>query len=234
MKKIIKFIPSDELTEKIIDPPISSKFVLPEWYKKLHFKNNKNNLWRNPDGTSNLTMKGCIPVFDVLTSGYTITLPCDIYVNNNPEYVSRFMWEVSWDAIGIHDKFQYGNMTIPDGFEEHPYKWNTKWNIKTPKGYSLLFFHPQYRFDLPFITLSGIVDTDKYDLPLNLPFLIKEGFEGMIPKGTPIAQIIPIKRDSWKSSITKFLPSQRYEIDRLKSIIERSYKKTIWSKKIYE
>jgi hypothetical protein len=234
MKKVINFIPSDELTENIIDHPIPSKSVLPDWYKKLHFKNNKNNLWRNPDGSSNLTIKGCVPVFDTLTSGYIITLPCDVYVNNNQEYVSRFMWEVSWDVVGTHDKFQYGEMKIPDGFEEHPYRWNTKWNIKTPNGYSLLFLHPQYRFDLPFITLTGIVDTDIYELPLNLPFLIKEGFEGMISKGTPIAQVIPIKRDNWKSNIEKFSKSQKYAIDKLKSIIERSYKKTVWSKKTYE
>ena len=87
MKKVIDFIPSDELTEKIIDPPTPTKLSLPEWYKKLHFKNNKNNLWRNPDGSSNLTIKGCMPVFDTLTSGYLITLPCDVYLNNNPEMV---------------------------------------------------------------------------------------------------------------------------------------------------
>jgi hypothetical protein len=26
-------------------------------------------------------------------------------------------------------------------------------------------------------------------------------FEGLIPKGTPIAQVIPIKRDKWKMEI---------------------------------
>jgi hypothetical protein len=40
----------------------------------------------------------------------------------------------------------------------------------------------------------------------NIPFFIKEGFSGVIPKGTPIAQVIPFKRESWTS---KCLASDR-------------------------
>jgi hypothetical protein len=45
--------------------------------------------------------------------------------------------------------------------------------------------------------MAGIVDSDKYHGAGNIPFFLKEEFEGLIPKGTPYAQIIPIKRAEW-------------------------------------
>jgi hypothetical protein len=71
------------------------------------------------------------------------------------------------------------------------------WAIKTPKGYSTMFIQPMHR-ESPFTILPGIVDTDTYTAPINFPFIINDlKFEGLIPKGTPIAQVIPFKRDSW-------------------------------------
>ena len=45
-----------------------------------------------------------------------------------------------------------------------------------------------------------MVDTDKYPIPVHFPFLLKKNFEGLIKQGTPIIQVIPFKRESWKSS----------------------------------
>jgi hypothetical protein len=71
-------------------------------------------------------------------------------------------------------------------------------------------------------------------MPVNLPFLLKDNFEGLIPKGTPIAQIIPIKRDNWNSEVKDYNKNASFDIDMIKSIVERSYKKTIWKKKNYD
>jgi hypothetical protein len=47
--------------------------------------------------------------------------------------------------------------------------------------------------------LPGVVDTDEYIAPVNFPFVLNDiNFEGLIPAGTPMAQVIPFKRDSWK------------------------------------
>ena len=73
--------------------------------------------------------------------------------------------------------------------------------IKTPPGYSVLFTHPMNWHYLPFYSLSGVVDTDTYTMPVLFPFMMKNNFEGIIPKGTPVIQIIPFKRDDWKSNI---------------------------------
>jgi hypothetical protein len=116
----------------------------------------------------------------------------------------------------------------------HPYpKFINPWAIKTPKGYSSLFIPPVHGSNKYFQILEGIVDTDKYDNPVNFPFVLKDvNFEGLIPAGTPVAQIIPIKRSSWKIEF-----GDKKDIDNtyatLKSTFFDGYRKFFWSKKEY-
>mgnify|MGYP000079237726 FL=1 len=42
------------------------------------------------------------------------------------------------------------------------------------------------------------MDSDKISVNGNVPFFLKEGFYGLIPEGTPYAQVIPVKRKLWK------------------------------------
>jgi len=98
----------------------------------------------------------------------------------------------------------------------------------------LLLMHPSQRHDLPFFTLTAIVDTDKFPNKLHLPFFIKEGFEGIIEAGTPIAQIIPIKRDVWKSEKKSFQEKTHILYNNAMQInFIRAYKNKIWSRKVY-
>jgi hypothetical protein len=50
---------------------------------------------------------------------------------------------------------------------------------------------------------SGIMDTDMWKHAGRIPFFIRKDFEGIIPKGTPFAQIIPISRDDWEKEISE-------------------------------
>ena len=58
------------------------------------------------------------------------------------------------------------------------------------------------RFDLPFYTMSGIVESDIWGLPVFTAFFLQKDFIGVIPKGTPIFQIIPFKRDDWEREVS--------------------------------
>jgi hypothetical protein len=97
-----------------------------------------------------------------------------------------------------------------------------------------LFSNPINRFDLPFQTITGIVDCDKYPGQVHFPFFLKEGFTGIIPAGTPVTQIIPIKRERWQREQLKsdkdFSP---IFFEKFFSTIKRSYKKNYWSRKEY-
>ena len=61
---------------------------------------------------------------------------------------------------------------------------------------------PPVHRDSVFSILEGIVDTDNYNAPVNFPFVLNDvKYEGLIPAGTPMAQVIPFKREAWKMEI---------------------------------
>lgn len=231
--KKIKFQPSLEIFQVVAESPTPASLHIPEWYKKLqtHIDGTKDH--RESRGGSNLTMKMCVPVLDSLTAGYMITLPTDVaFTKEKNKY--RVMWDVSWTPVSEHGPAQVGDLPVPLGMEKVPYKWEGTHIIKTPPGYSSLITHPFYRYDLPFNTLTAVVDTDNYNfLPINLPFFLKEEYEGVIKKGTPIAQVIPFKRENWESEVENFESKNMYSLDYLKTTIIRSYKTRFWSKKRY-
>ena len=71
--------------------------------------------------------------------------------------------------------------------------------------------------------------------PGNLPFYIRKGFAGVIEAGTPIAQIIPIKQDSWKAISNTDVIEKAEKNQRMSNkYIYGWYKKNIWKKKRYE
>lgn len=216
--KKIKFISSHP--EFKLSPPIPSSRLVPEWYRTM------------PGSRNNIeTVKKCIPFLDALTSGYMITLDADVYWN---EETKKFHSESPIDMQSDHDISQIQDVEIDDRFDTQPHKWINHWEIKTPKGYSCLFIHPLDRLDLPFYSITGIVDTDKHPLVINFPFLFKKGFSGVIPKGTPIIQVIPFKRDNWKSEISDDKPYDRDEIEyKAQNPPFGWYKRNWWTKKSY-
>jgi hypothetical protein len=70
---------------------------------------------------------------------------------------------------------------------------------------------------------------------IHFPFLLKKGFEGIIPAGTPLAQIIPFKRDNWVSEQEKFDLDTQYAKKRtFWRTFAGSYKANYWTKKKYQ
>jgi len=172
-------------------PQPASKFI-PDWYKNMESYIGGE---KKPSGDGNTlsTVKRCMPVFDAINAGYIITSPADVYVSIKDEQ-QYFEWS-SLNLINFHPIKQAPTHPAKN---RHSYpKWNNYWAIRTPKGYSTMFVEPMHRESV-FAILPGIVDTDEYYAPVNFPFTVKDPeFEGLIPKGTPIAQVIPFKREEW-------------------------------------
>jgi hypothetical protein len=199
---------------------------LPEWYKATatYIGDGK-----NPSSTS--TIKKCIPVFDAITAGYVLITPFDVYVeqvNGEPEY--RTM--MNNNGIQFHPVMQ--GSKHPKSMDMRYPKWINPWGIQTPTGYSILFTPPMHNPNPWFTVLQGVVDTDEYTAPVNFPFVLNDPkFEGMIPAGTPMVQVIPFKRDSWQmemgdaknieqqNKVTAFLNSQFFD----------RYKRMYWTRK---
>lgn len=181
---------------KDIEKPQPASVFIPDWYKNMDSYIGGNKKPRG-NGNTNATIKRCMPVFDAITAGYIVTLPADVYVSikDGGQY---FEW-AELGLLGFHPVEQAPEHPIR---KPHAYpKWMNNWSIKTPKGYSTLFVQPMHRESI-FTILPGIVDTDEYYPPVNFPFVINDPeFEGLIPKGTPIVQVIPFKRESWQMKI---------------------------------
>lgn len=238
LEKKIKFTPFEDFVDGAIEPPKPASQFVPEWYRKTGSLIDPEKGIRMSDGNighyTNLTVKRCVPFFDAMTSGYIVTLPSDVLFVDPNEFKNRVLWNVTYPVVGSHGLEQLGKMPIPEGYDE-VMKWNFPFVIKTPPGYSCMFMHPNFLYDVPFMTISGIVDTDKHPVPINFPFFIKHRFLGKIEKGTPICQIIPFKRDAWKSETGNFDRQKMGSVfNDFYSMIEKSYRNRFWSRKSYK
>lgn len=236
--KNITFIKTVDVLDEFA--PIPAKKILPEWYKKTNsYMEGKKK--PNGKGRTTGTIKKCVPVFDAITSGYIITTYADIYVSNqegkdssgSTKLFPYYEWTSS-ESIQFHPEWQANKHPK---FQDIPYpKFMNPWGIKTPKGYSCLFVPPMHR-STPFNILPGIVDTDEYIAPVNFPFMLTDNnFEGLIPAGTPVAQVIPFKRDSWVSSFGGAdLINKVDEINKkVFSFMFDKYKSFWWTKKDFQ
>jgi hypothetical protein len=102
----------------------------------------------------------------------------------------------------MHPWEQIRDIELGGIYNEYAYKFTSPYVIKTPPGYSCIFTHPFNQVS-PFLTLTGVVDTDMHPLAVQFPFLMLKDWEGTIKAGTPIVQIIPFKRDDWNHSVNK-------------------------------
>lgn len=174
-----------------------SMSFIPKWYKDIKGYNNKNIKF---DSRLEVMrgVKNCLPFFDSFSSGYMIELWADIYISQENGYV-QIIWGNAFPDVAFTRATEENNIPVPAGHNPSHFVWQFPYTIKLPKGYSFLLTHPLNRYDLPFTTLTGVVDADSLMVNGNLPFFIKEGFEGVLEAGTPICQIIPFKRESWNS-----------------------------------
>lgn len=175
--------------------PIPASKAIPEWYKNTaSYIDGKEPRF---DGSTPATVKRCMPVFDSITAGYLLLLPADVRVSWKDD-APYYEWASS-NLISFHPVSQAPIHPAGNGYA-YP-KWNNPWAIKTPKGYSTLFVQPFHR-ESQFTILPGVVDTDAYTSEVNFPFVLNNPkWEGTIPAGTPIAQVIPFKRDSWEMKL---------------------------------
>jgi len=212
-------------------PPKPAVKEIPEWYINTEEYIGEQGKKVIIPGDTVHTIKKCMPVFDTITAGYILYTQVDIQVSTLDGFPC-YTWS-DQDAISFHPIEQ---ATLHPVKNEAAYaKWNNPYAITTPPGYSVLFTQPMHRKSV-FTILEGIVDTDTYRAPVRFPFVLKDNkWEGIIPAGTPMAQIIPFKRESWKHKIgsDKELIDQEKIRRKLKTLFFNSYKRQFWSPKQY-
>lgn len=236
-KNQVTFIPKDKQAELLVTVPKPANNYLPQWFKDMPA------LIPNMNNTKmDETAKRCMPFVDSLTSGYIQELPCDIEINykgtqeDSKQDIITYNWAGEVRPMSTREE-DLGSKNVFNGFSGYynaEFHWNSFWEPKTPKGYSTLYYHPSNRVDLPFTTLSGIIDTDMWSTHGPVPFLIKKGFTGIIPAGTPIYQMIFIKRDSWNSNSSVYDEDEQRKITySARKFFIGGYKKQYWQRKEY-
>jgi hypothetical protein len=219
----------------VLEKPKPATEYIPQWYKDAKaYLDPSGKKAPTMDGQPYATVKRCMPVWDMMTAGYILETPYDIYVRQTPDG-PYFQW-------GQMEAIQFQHV---DQFQNHPYSRGINyavrivvpWSIKTPKGWSVIILPPQHHEQGPIIGASGILDTDEYGLPTNMFLKLADPtFEGMIPKGTPFLQVIPFKRESWTSSLGGEKERNKFDLDlrKFNTVFFDRYKKFWWVKKEYK
>lgn len=242
MNPLIKFIKNRPwLTAESDSVPKPTIKTIPEWYRRgdrFAVKEN-GDYWKNPmDGGKIPTWKACPAIFDIMGTGYVYRTPCDIefYEDNGQIKVKVSNPQM---ADFIQNRPPMPQFKAPMGYHEFHFAWWADWAVEVPEGYSVLYTQPFNRFELPFLTTSGIIDNDKVNLPGTMPFFVVKGFTGIVPAGTPYAQMLPFKREDWDSQVDADISypemmvknqtnSQKYRVPD-----GGVYQKEVWSRRVY-
>ncbi len=205
--KSITFYKSHEGAELFAEPPKPASKVLPGWYKRQSA----------PLGEFGGTIKRCMPIFDVMTSGYIISMPCDVYVDaTNP---AKLEYTIPQDIMPGLEQTLFSEH-LPEQFAEYPktpsryhkdlFRINPLYAVGTEKGYSCLFVQPFHGDPSPLEAFPAIIDTDKFISSGHFSFYVDNKFKGVIPQGTPLIQVIPFKRNAFKSKVVSFKESLEF------------------------
>ena len=202
--------------EEILPKPVRARAGLPGWLKAMPASVISETL----GGVEVRTLKQCPPLIDAFSTGLLMPLAADIEVRDG-----ELSW--NWDPprvpglrhtrspIGLHVPEQASGapLPLPDG--QFVLKFTNFWAIEAPPGWSVLFVHPLNRADLPFRTLAGVVDCDRFaDGFVHFPALWTDpGFDGALAAGTPVAQAIPLPREAI-DIVTETMDADRLEAHR--------------------
>lgn len=231
---IVEWMPQNEYAEKHIPRPKPSKNFIPEWYKNRPPFETGHHPQIN-GSKANSTEKMCMPLMDSFSMGYIQETWCDIFVQNTENGIDLYQANDTNAIFKIGSKSYAEEKICPDQFIDLSASWWTQWEPKTPRGWSTLYIHPLNQNNLPFYTMSGVIDTDEWWHGGSIPFFINKGFEGIIPAGTPMYQIIFIKRESWKSNNSNYdKEKMQKQYDSVFNKFYGGYKKLKWKKKNYE
>ena len=180
----------------LLPHPVPAKTMLPDWLRQMAPKAPSVVHQR-----SIRTVKQCPPFVDAMTHGFMVLLPCDVTVK-----AGQFSWD--WPLPGLtvpghpraplsfHVPEQMAGSPLAHG-RRSALKFNSFWTVEIEAGWSLMAVHPVNREDLPFRLVTGLVDADRFnDVGINFPAIWTDpAFEGVLPRGMPVAQCYPVPRE---------------------------------------
>ena len=153
----------------MIAEPVPARAALPAWFRRLPGLD-REVLDHRCNG---LTVKRCVPFLDALTSGWIVPLAATVRLEvSDGGATVHAGWEFDRELVSPHHGWQAaGNPWEPRALM----KFHNPWAIRTPPGWSCLVTAPLNRANDVVQILSGVVDTDRYQAPVNFPFVTIAG-----------------------------------------------------------
>lgn len=196
--------------EPFLPKPVPAKRGTPAWLKSMPLT-----AWATDFEEEVKTVKGCPPVIDAMTHGFLLPLACDLHVERG-----RFEW--NWESLPVdlppHVPRSPIHFHVAEQVEGSPLfepgwipvKFRNLWAAEPEDGWSILYTHPLNRLDLPYRTITGLVDNDRYhDVFTHIPAVWTDpDFTGTLPAGTPIAQAIPVRRETLEMETAAMTPGE--------------------------
>lgn len=193
-----------------IPRPQAARRALPEWLRDMPAR-----AYSEMHGQEVRTLKQCPPFVDAMAFGFVMPLVCDVEVADG-----RFNWDFDLPPLSIEahprSPLSFHVAAQAEGAPFHEanrafVKFNSFWTIELPPGLSLFAAHPVNRWDLPFRTLSGLVDSDRFhDVGVLFPAAwVDPGFRGVLRAGTPVAQCFAVAREALDLAYEPMSPAQR-------------------------
>jgi hypothetical protein len=182
---------------EILPRPVPARDGLPDWVRAMP----PEVLVAELSGAIR-TLKHCPPFLDAMRTGFLMPLVADIRVADG-----TFNWDWAPPAttlgrttrspLSFHHTEQATGTPLHDP-ERLFLKFNNFWTIELEPGWSLLVTHPINRADLPFQTITGLVDADLFkDGLIQFPARwLDADYEGVLARGTPVAHCIPVRRQA--------------------------------------
>jgi hypothetical protein len=198
----------------LLPRPVPAREALPAWLRTMPATS-----FSDIHGEEVRTVKQCPPFIDAMSYGFIIPLPCDVRVEGG---VLSWDWRLPTLSAAAHPRSPI-SFHAPAQVTGTPFhdadtvivKFHSFWTVELEPGWSLFATHPVNRHDLPFQLLSGLVDSDRFnDIGILFPAVWTDpDFDGVLARGTPIAQCLPVPRSALSLDFAAFTPEEaaRYE-----------------------
>lgn len=181
----------------LLPRPVPARAGLPDWLRAMAPR-----AASAVHGREIRTVKQCPPFVDAMAHGFLLPLPCDVVVERGMRF--RWDWPLPPLAVPGHPRAPL-SFHVPEQLAGTPQargtqsalKFNSFWTIELEPGWSLLAMHPANRDELPFRLVTGLVDADRFhEVGINFPAVwLDPDFEGVLVKGTPVAQCCVVPRE---------------------------------------
>jgi hypothetical protein len=177
------------------------------------------------------SLKRCPPFLEAMVAGYLIPAPCDVEFTVTAD--GQVSWQSHYKVIESHTPPQYAGAPFQNNVV---LKFKNPWVIRTPAEYCTLITGPVNRFNLPFVPLSGIVETATYYREVHLPMVstMRPGGRFLLKRGEPLAQVIPIRHEQWTSQAAALDVKRRDEVETAFQHDPHRYRETEWRKLQYD